>query len=239
MGTYVLIHDAWHTRKELEPTASSIRDAGHQVHTPTIAGNRPGDAKTVGLDDAIKSIVDYLADNNLIDVILLGHGYGGMIITGVADRVPACVRRLVYWNAFVPDNGQSLDDMAAYVRLFGSVLAKRGDGSIMLPFPTWRETFINDVDLETAQKAYDALNPHPEKTLVDKISIMTNPKDMQLGKSFLNCTEDAGLPDRHPWHPRMSQKLGVFRLVQTPDSHELCFSNPKRLALAIMDAGRD
>jgi hypothetical protein len=47
------------------------------------------------------------------------------------------------------------------------------------------------------------------------------------------------LPDRHPWHPRMSQKLGVFRLVQTPGSHELCFSNPKRLAQAIMDAGRD
>jgi len=62
-----------------------------------------------------------------------------MIITGVADRVPARVRRLVYWNAFVPDNGQSLDDMAAYVRLFGSVLAERGDGSIMLPFPTWRD----------------------------------------------------------------------------------------------------
>jgi pimeloyl-ACP methyl ester carboxylesterase len=172
MGTYVLIHDAWHTGKELEPAASSIRDAGHQVHTPTIAGNRPGDAKTVGLDDAIKSIVDYMAENNLIDVILLGHGYGGMIITGVADRVPARVRRLVYWNAFVPDNGQSLDDMAAYVRLFGSVLAKRGDGSIMLPFPVWRETFINDVDLETAQKAYDALNPHPEKTLLDRISII-------------------------------------------------------------------
>jgi hypothetical protein len=43
--------------------------------------------------------------------------------------------------------------MAAYVRLFGPVLAKRGDGSIMLPFTVWRETFINDVDLETAQKA--------------------------------------------------------------------------------------
>jgi hypothetical protein len=64
--------------------------------------------------------------NNLIDVILPGHGYGGMIITGVADR--ARVRRLVHWNAFVPDNGQNLDDMAAYVRVFGSVLAKLGDG---------------------------------------------------------------------------------------------------------------
>jgi pimeloyl-ACP methyl ester carboxylesterase len=237
MATYVLVHDAWHTGKALEPTASSIREAGHLVHTPTIAGNRPGDPKTIGLEDAIKSMVDYLAEKNLKkDVILLGHGYGGMIITGVADRLPERIRRLVYWSAFVPNNGESLNDMAAYVRLFPS---ERGDGSIMVPFQIWRETFINDVDLETAQKTYEELNPHPEKTLVDKISIMTNPKDMQLGRSFISCTDDAGLPDRHPWHPRMSQKLGVFRLVQIPGSHELCFSNPKRLAQAIMDAGQD
>ena len=237
MSTYVLVHDAWHTGEALEPTASSMREVGHRVHTPTIAGNRPGDPKSVGLEDAIKSVADYLTENNLEeDVILLGHGYGGMIITGVADRHPARIRRLVYWNAFVPNNGESLNDIAAYVRLFPS---ERGDGSIMVPFQVWRETFINDVDLETARKTYDALIPHPEQTLVDKISIATNPKDMKLGRSFINCTDDAGLPDRHPWHPRMSQKLGVFRLVQTPGSHELCFSNPKRLAQAIMDAGRD
>jgi pimeloyl-ACP methyl ester carboxylesterase len=236
MATYVLVHDAWHTGKDLEPAALSIREAGHRVHTPTIAGNRPGDPKTVGLDDAIRSIVDYLAGKDLKDVILLGHGYGGMIITGVADRLPERIRRLVYWNAFVPNNGDSLNDMAAYVRLCTS---ERSDGSIMLPFQVWRETFINDVDLETAQRAYDGLNPHPEKTLVDQISIKINPKDMQLARSFINCTDDIGLPDRHPWHPRISQKLGLFRLVQTPGSHELCFSNPERLAQAIMNAGRD
>ena len=236
MATYVLIHDTWHTGKALEPTASLLREAGHRVDTPTVAGNRPGDPKTVGLDDAIRSIADYLAEQNLTDVILLGHGYGGMIITGVADRLAERIRRLVYWNAFVPNNGESLNDMAAYVRL---CTAQRGDGSITLPFKIWRETFINDVDRETAQKAYDTLVPHPEKTLLDQIAITTDPKDMELDKSFINCTDDAGLPDRHPWHPRMSQKLGVFRLVQTPGSHELCFSNPKRLAQAIMDAGRD
>jgi pimeloyl-ACP methyl ester carboxylesterase len=211
-------------------------EAVHRVHTPTVAGNKPGDPKMIGLPDAIKSMVDYLAENDLRDVILLGHGYGGMIITGVADRRPERIRRLVYWNAFVPNNGESLNDMAAYLRLFTS---ECGDGSIMVPFQIWRETFINDVDLETAQKTYGALVPHPEKTLIDKISVTTNPKDMRLGKSFINCTDDVGLPDRHPWHPRMSQRLGVFRLVQTPGSHELCFSNPKRLARAIMDAGRD
>jgi pimeloyl-ACP methyl ester carboxylesterase len=93
MATYVLVHDARHTGKDLEKTASSIREAGHQVHTPTIAGNKPGDPKTVGLDDAIGSIADYLAEKNLKDVILLGHGYGGMIITVVADRLRERIRR--------------------------------------------------------------------------------------------------------------------------------------------------
>ena len=88
MGTYVLVHGAWHTGKELEPVAGAITTAGHKVHTPTIKGNRPGDLKTVGLDEAIGSIVDYFDENNLRDVVIVGHSYGGMIITGVADKVP-------------------------------------------------------------------------------------------------------------------------------------------------------
>ena len=94
-------------------------------------------------------------------------------------------------------------------------------------------------DAMTAQRAYDALNPHPLKTLSDKISLETNPAMMAVAKSYLNCTEDISLPHHYPWHPRLSQRLGLFRLVQVPGSHELCFSNPTRLAQAIMDAGRD
>ena len=166
MSTYVLVHGAWHTGKELEPTAAPIRAAGHQVYTPTIAGNRPGDSKKTGLDEAINSIVDYLASNNLRDVVLVGHSYGGMIITGVADRAADRIRRLVYWNAFVPNNGESLNDMVPppYAELFDQIAAQRGDGSVVLPFPIWREVFINDADAELAQKAYDVLNPHPLTT---------------------------------------------------------------------------
>jgi pimeloyl-ACP methyl ester carboxylesterase len=234
MGTYVLVHGAWHTGKELEPVAAPIRAAGHTVHTPTIKGNRPGDPKTVGLDEAIQSIGDYVNENDLRDAVLVGHSYGGMIVTGVADRVQDRVRRLVYWNAFVPDNGECLNDMVPphYVSLFDSIAAQRGDGSVVLPF-------INDADLDTPQRAYEVLNPHPVKTFTDKISLKTNPGDMTLGKSYINCTEDISLPHHYPWHPRLSQKLGLFRLVQVPGSHELCFSNPARLAQAIMDAGRD
>ncbi len=146
MSNYVLVHGAWHTGAELEPVAALIRAAGHQVFTPTIKGNRPGDDKRTGLDEAIQSIVDYLEENRIEDVILVGHSYGGMVITGVADRAAARIRRLVYWNAFVPNNGECLNDLVPpdYVGLFDQIHAERGDGSVVLPFPVWREAFIND-----------------------------------------------------------------------------------------------
>jgi len=241
MNTYVLVHGAWHTGKELEPLAASITAAGHTAYAPTIKGNRAGDLKTIGLAEAIESIIDYLAENDLKDVILVGHSYGGMVITGVADIASERIRRLVYWNAFVPNDGESLNDMLPpeYVALFDAIADERGDGSVVLPFAIWREVFMNDADLDTAQRAYQALNPHPVKTLRDRISLNDNPAQMTVPKSYVNCTEDISLPHHYPWHPRLSQKLGLFRLVQTPGSHELCFSNPARLADAILRAGRD
>lgn len=240
MSTYVLVHGAWHTGNELEAVATPIRSAGHIVHTPTLAGNRSGDSKKTGLDAAINSLVDYFKQNNLSDAVLMGHSYGGMVITGAADRLPAgTIRRLIYWNAFVPNDGEALNDMVPphYVGLFEQLEAE--DGSVVLPFPIWRDGFINDADAEMAQKAYDVLNPHPNATFKDKIKLSKNPAEMEIGKSYLNCTEDAALPQSLGWHPRLSEKLGLFRLVQCPGSHELCFTNPELLAEKIIQAGRD
>lgn len=241
MATYVLVHGAWHTGELFEDVAAPIRSAGHTVHCPTIAGNRPGDDKTIGLDAAIASIVSYLEENNLTDVILLGHSYGGMIITGVADSVPGRIHRLVYWNAFVPNNGEALNDMVPphYVALFDQISAASGDNSVVLPFPIWREAFINDASLELAQSAFDKLNPHPYATFTDAITLQTNPAEVEIAKSYINCTEDTALPHSSTWHPRLSEKLGLFRLVQIPGSHELCFSDPGALAAAILKAGQD
>ena len=241
MSTYVLVHGAWHSGELLEATAEPIRAAGHEVHCPTLAGNRPGDAKTVGLSDAVRSIVDYLAENDLSDVVLMGHSYAGMVITGVADRAGERIRRLVYWNAFVPNDGESLNDMVPehYVHLFEQIAAEIGDGSVAMPYPIWREAFMNDADAELSQAAYDKLNPHPFGTFTEKISLSRNPAEIEIPKSYLNCTEDASLPHSMPWHPRLSEKLGLFRLVQIPGGHEVCFTAPERLARAIMDAGRD
>ena len=234
MSTYVLVHGAWHTGDELESVAESIREAGHVAHAPTVKGNRPGDVKNIGLAEAIETIIEFLDEHELEDIVLVGHSYGGMIITAIADRLPHRVRRLVYWNAFVPNDGESVYDMLTpqHIALLSASAAEWGDGSVMLPFQVWRETLI-------AQSAYKLLNPHPLKTLTEKISLKINPADMSIGKSYINGTEDISLPHQHPWHPRLSQKLGLFRLIQISGSHELCFSNPVQLARAIMDAGRD
>ena len=155
MSTFVLVHGAWHTGELFEPVAKPIREAGHTVHCPTVTGNNPGDLRTTGLDVAITSITDYIESNDLKDVILLGHSYGGMVITGVADRIPGRLKRLIYWNAFVPNNGECLNDMVPphYVGMFDAVSAESSDNSVMLPFPIWREAFINDGSSELAQSS--------------------------------------------------------------------------------------
>lgn len=241
MSTYVLIHGGWHTGAHLEEVAAPIRAAGHTVHCPTIAGNRDGDDKTIGLDQAISSIVSYLEDNDLSDVILLGHSYGGMVITGVANKCLERIRRLIYWSAFVPNNGEALIDLVPphYAALFQQLADASADNSVMMPFAIWREGFMNDASLEAAQQAYDGLNPHPFGTITDAITLSRNPAEMEVGKSFIHCTADTALPHSNGWHPGMSEKLGLFRLVQIPGSHEVCFTNPSALASAIMDAGRD
>ena len=240
MATYVLVHGAWHTGDLFADVANGVRAAGHTVHTPTLAGNRPGDPKNLGLNDAIASLTDYFDDHQITDAILLGHSYGGMVITGAADRLPeGALRRLIYWSAFVPNTGESLEDLvpADYRTLFAEI--EQPDGSILLPFQLWHDAFINDADEQQARAAYKKLNPHPHKTMQDKIQLSKNPADMAMAKSFLYCTDDVSMPPNHPWHPRLSQKLGDFRLVSMPGSHEVCFTNPTLLAEKIIEAGQD
>lgn len=239
--TYVLVHGAWHTGELMEPVADAIRAQGHTVHCPTLAGNRPGDSRAAtGLADAVQSLADFISGQDLREVRLVGHSYGGMVISGAMDRVAERVRRLVYWNAFVPLNGQCLNDLVPphYKALFDGVAAQN-DGAVMLPFPIWRDAFINDADLATAERAYALLNPHPYRTFTEPVALRTELAALPVGKSYLNCQQDIALPHSLPWHPRLSERLGLFRLVECPGSHELCFTDPALLARKIVEAGRD
>jgi pimeloyl-ACP methyl ester carboxylesterase len=239
--TYVLVHGAWHTGAELEATAGHVRAAGHTVHCPTLAGNRPGDDRAaVGLAEAVASLVSDIESRDLKEVRLVGHSYGGMVISGAAERLLPRLARLVYVNAFVPQPGECLNDLVPphYKALFDQIAGANGQ-AVMLPFEIWREAFINDADLALAQAAYAKLNPHPYRTFTEPSALSQPLAALPVGKSYLNCVLDVALPASLPWHPRLSERLGLFRYLEAPGSHEAWFTRPAELAQAIIAAGRD
>lgn len=234
MTTFVLVHGAWHSGNHLEPVAEHIRSFGHKVFLPTLRGNGKNDDKSTGLEEAITSLLKFIDKQGLSDFVLVGHSYAGMVITAVADRIPHLIRRLIYWNAFVPVNGESLNDLVPpeFLTLWKEAL--KPDGSVLLPYSIWRERFINDATHEIASSTYESLNSHPLKTFEDKISLSKDPSEMTIGKTYINATEDTCFPHAMNWHPRLSEKLGFFRLIQLSGSHEVCFTNPTLLAEKII-----
>ena len=241
MGTYVLVHGACHDGSHFEACAAPIRAAGHTVYCPTLAGNRPGDSrKTTTLEDAINSLIAFFEDNAIFDAVLVGHSWGGIPITAAADRMgPARVRRLVYFSAFVPNDGESLMDLCPphYQALFPALAGDTGE--VLFPFPILREAFINDGTLEQAEGLAATLNAQPFNTMNDKVKLSQNPAVFTIGKSFLHCTEDTSLPQSYPFHPRLSEKLGLYRLVTMPGSHSTHVTAPDLLGQKILEAGRD
>ncbi|MGJ4749051.1 alpha/beta fold hydrolase, partial [Leptospira sp. SA-E8] len=144
-----------------------------------------------GLSEAAQSLADFLRQEDLRDVRLMAHSYGGMVVSKVADLMPERIRRLIYWNAFVPLHGECLNDLTPphYRALFDGIAAESG-GAVMLPYPIWREAFINDADAELAEQSYAQLNPHPYRTFTEPISLRAELAALPMGKSYLNGRQD-------------------------------------------------
>ncbi len=110
MATYVLVHGAWQGASTWAFVEEGLRRAGHTVHTPTMSGagiRRYELNPAITLDTHVQDVLGVLEFENLRDVILVGHSYGGMIITTVAEHASARLSMLVYVDAFVPHDGQS------------------------------------------------------------------------------------------------------------------------------------
>jgi pimeloyl-ACP methyl ester carboxylesterase len=109
--TFVLVHGAWHGGWVYRHTAAALRKMGHEVFTPTHTG--VGERahrvdENITLETHIRDVAGCIEAEELSDIILVGHSYGGMVITGVADRMADRIKALVYLDAFVPDDGESL-----------------------------------------------------------------------------------------------------------------------------------
>jgi pimeloyl-ACP methyl ester carboxylesterase len=111
MTDFVLVHGAWVGGWTWRANAQALRKAGHEAYTPTMTG--VGErihlmSPSINLETHITDIVNVIKHEELSDVVLVGHSYGGMVVTGVADALPDKIRSLVYLDAFVPEKGQSL-----------------------------------------------------------------------------------------------------------------------------------
>ena len=113
MTTFVLVAGAWHGGWCWQRVAQALRQQGHDVYTPSLTGVADR-AHLIGpdvtLSTHINDICGIIESYNLTDVVLCGHSYAGLIITGVADQHPDRLRALVYLDALVPEDGQSMFD---------------------------------------------------------------------------------------------------------------------------------
>jgi len=241
LETFLLVHGAWHDGSAWDATAGHLHDKGHRTFAPTMAGHGKGVGRNVSHADCVESIVRVIVERAVKDFVLVGHSFGGTVVCKIAEAIPERIKRLVFLNAFILNDGSSLVDEVppAHRALYDQLSAETPDKAVMIPFPIWRESFVNDADLEMAKWTYAQLSPEPYQPCTDKLDLKKF-YSLQIPRSFINCTEDTALPPGEwGWHPRMTSRLGVYRLVQMPGSHEVIYTNPALLAQKIVEAGRD
>jgi pimeloyl-ACP methyl ester carboxylesterase len=180
--TFVVAHGAWSSAwawKKMHPLMSA---AGHRLVTPTYTGlgERAHLARPeVDLDTHITDVVNVLEYEDLRDVVLVGHSYGGMVATGVADRARDRVAQLIYLDAFVPDDGQSLFDLAG-----GAAQSRAAavDGWLVPPNPSPPDTPAEDLPWIAARRLHQ-----PIRTLEQPLTLTKGP--LTLPRTYVLCTK--------------------------------------------------
>jgi pimeloyl-ACP methyl ester carboxylesterase len=131
MSTFVLVPGGWHGGWYFQSFAEALRARGHRAYPVTLTGI--GERQhllraDVNLDTHVEDVVQVLQMENLTEVILLGHSYAGMVISGVIDRAPERLGAAVYCDAYVPNDGQSCFDLTSdpFRKLFLETAAKDG-----------------------------------------------------------------------------------------------------------------
>lgn len=161
MAVFVLVHGAWHGGWCWAPTETHLRALGHETHALTLTGLgershliHPG----IDVDLHVQDVVNALRWRDLRDVILVGHSYGGLVITGAAGHVPERLRSLVYLDAFVPEvSGRSLLADASPERL--AKFQPQIDAGVDAFAPDHFDAWTSDLDKREWLKSL--CTPHP------------------------------------------------------------------------------
>src|SRR5215470_3514651 len=140
MATFLICHGAWSAAWAWKKVRPLLRAAGHEVLTPTYTGlgeRAHLASRAITLDTHIADVMGVIECEDLKDVVLVGHSYGGMVATGVADRAGERIAKLVYLDAFVPEHGQSLFDLLPANQRDDrqDAASVQGDGWLLPPNP--------------------------------------------------------------------------------------------------------
>lgn len=223
MATYVLVHGGWDGGWAWQAVARELRAAGHEAFTPTLTGL--GErvhlvSPEVDLETHVLDVVNVLCYEDLHDAVLVGSSYGGMVITGVAERVPERIQHLIYLDAFAPENGESVADLVDPEFWAGLQQAAQayGDG--------WRVPH-NPPDA-------DRRTDFPLKAAVQPLTV-DNPDAARLKHTYVLFTESFLRPTMERMAARAREAGWNYR--EMPFDHYPCIDRPHEVAELLLELG--
>lgn len=225
MATFVLVHGGGHGGWCYQPVTRRLQARGHLVYAPSLPGmgeHRHQVHAGIDLDAHVDAVADLLFMEDLRDAILVGHSYGGMVITGAADRAADRVGHRVYLDAAYPENGQSLDDhtggMMQHTRAAGRIV----DGVEMVLFSgTDPLGFYGVTDPDAIAWMKPRLTPHPWACFEQKLVLRNEAAMRAIPESHIICTATLAGRDMDRLRTRSSG-----RVWDIDTGHDLMITEP-------------
>jgi len=233
--TFVLVHGAWHggwcwaaVINQLE----RLGDSAYAVDLPGHGMNR-ADRTKVTLDSYVNSVAEFIEQRDLKNVVLAGHSLGGLTIPGVAAKIPARIKRVVWVTAMVALDGQPAIDPAASP--LAAAIDSLPERSITLEMlgQDAIDGLTNDMAPALKEYVMSALGPQPLAPLLAPVP-MAPYFATGIPSSYVVCEDDqmpvAGAPN---WHPYFSSRLRNPTLKFVKSGHEVMFTHPVECARAL------
>ena len=235
--TFVMIHGSWHCGWAWQPVMRRLAEKGHVTHAPTLPGHGPQAARHgVRHQDCVSAVIAYIRERCLEDITLVGHSFGGTVVQKLAEDLPDRIARMVFLDALILEDGHCAFDVlpSEYAALFNDLAKASSNDSMLIPWEIWRDNFIQDAPEPLARSIWEQLSPEPNQVNLDVLDLKRF-YSLSIPSSFIYCRQDRALPQGY-FHPRMSSRLGKFRLLEMDGSHEVMFTRPEELADRILEA---